>query len=139
MGSLVLSQYKKNHDLGYTLSCYCTSEFSFGGHVELPKEKIEVNAEWTKETAGGSPMFPSFINNPMWLIKIPKRGAHIMLKCTSHKKVAVNVMLLHGAKSRKDLFPLRIDAIKLESGDYRFGFVITSLSFIEGGQYTLVV
>lgn len=161
--SLVLSQYNKQKisdmnnadndggddsytcsDLGYTLSCYCTHPFTFGNHIALPNIVKKIHSEWNEECAGGSPMLPSFVTNPMFFCLLAK-GAHVMLTCSSSQKVAINVMLCNGSttqeqkKQRNELFPLRKDAVMLESGDYRFGFVVTPRTFIPKGEYICVV
>ena len=51
--SIVLSQYEKSHDLGYTLSCFCTEPFQLGPPTkELPFART-ITSSWTESTAGG--------------------------------------------------------------------------------------
>merc|ERR1711862_878709 len=137
------SSSSTSSSLGYTLSCYSTHSFTFGNHVELPKYKKIFKSQWNKDNFGGSPMFPSFITNPMWHIQIPNKTINtcIMLTCsTTTKNVAINVMLLKVKKDskrknnnntstasiiRNNIYPLKKDMVLLESGDYRFGFVVT--------------
>ena len=83
--SLVLSQYKKSHDMGYTLSCYCTEPFSLGRpHPDLPCAK-ELTSSWTLH--GGPVGDDRFFNNPMWVVTVPE-SATFQLRCFTEKTFA---------------------------------------------------
>lgn len=83
--SLVLSQYKKSHDMGYTLSCYCTHPFSIGKPAQdLPFQRELVNS-WT---AGCGPVGDDrFFQNPMWVVTLPE-NATCQLRCFTEKAFA---------------------------------------------------
>lgn len=133
--SLVLSQYQKANDVGYTISCYCNEQFAFGRpNKDLPFNII-VNGEW--KNSGGSPDNNTFGMNPMFAIQIPTEGCLVQLRCTATRSSAVNVMMVKVGKLGEKLNKLKQEPI-LDSGDYRFGFVITGKTQVPSGSYTLV-
>ena len=99
--SIILSQYKKSNDLGYTLSCFCTEKFEL-----LNSEKLAIccplAGSWKLRdsssdqerlsldigTAGGPPGKGSFGSNPQWSVRIPSDGIQIQLKCMVPKDIA---------------------------------------------------
>lgn len=160
--SLVLSQYKKSHDLGYTLSCYCTEEFAFS-HPEpaLPKCQ-KIGGSWKLRdntpgsrfsleigSAGGPPGKGSFGSNPQWSIRVPVEGAKVQVKCMAPKELPINVIL---ARSKlignqqgdaRELTGKRIHHLYedpvIDTGDYRHGFAVSDTVFLRGDTlYTLV-
>eukprot|EP00521_Asterionellopsis_glacialis_P007952 CAMPEP_0195287320 /NCGR_PEP_ID=MMETSP0707-20130614/4430_1 /TAXON_ID=33640 /ORGANISM="Asterionellopsis glacialis, Strain CCMP134" /LENGTH=938 /DNA_ID=CAMNT_0040347067 /DNA_START=96 /DNA_END=2912 /DNA_ORIENTATION=+ len=143
--SLVLSQYKKSHDLGYTLSCFCTEPFDLNRPVkDLPCRRT-LRSEWTPSTAGGPPGEKSFETNPMWIVRIPRTeddsgGTHVQFRCSASQKAAVNVLLVPVAPNQ----PHRLKTVKantpvIDSGSYRHGYVASGIKRIPEGNYTLVV
>lgn len=136
--SIVMSQYEKSHDLGYTLSCFCTEPFSLGLPAkELPFSRT-LTSSWTPSTAGGPVGKKPFYRNPMFAVEIPSGGALVELQCSAPKTLAVNVMLCP-----VDAYGQRVARIKSEppcdSGNYRHGFAVTSRSKVDAGTYALVV
>jgi calpain-7 len=132
--SLVLSQYEKANDLGYTLSCYCTESFKFSAPVkDLPFRYI-IKSEWTQSSAGGSPNHDSFGMNPMFRVRVPVDAVSLQLRCGTSRSLAINVMLVDTGKrvQRLNTKPL------LDSGDYRFGFVVTDACALSKGNYTII-
>jgi hypothetical protein len=161
--SIVLSQYEKSHDLGYTLSCFCTEPFKLGPPAkELPFSRT-VTSSWTEATAGGpvgkkrfyryvfpvaerdnsvesySPLpFDPHNSNPMYAIEVPEGGAVFQIQCMAPKTLAVNVMLVP-----VDSYGQRATRIKsdppVDSGNYRHGFVVTARQRANPGPYALIV
>jgi hypothetical protein len=161
--SIVLSQYEKSHDLGYTLSCFCTEPFKLGPPAkELPFSRT-VTSSWTEATAGGpvgkkrfyryvspvavrdnsvesySPLpFDAHYSNPMYAIEVPEGGAVFQIQCMAPKTLAVNVMLVP-----VDSYGQRATRIKsdppVDSGHYRHGFVVTARQRANPGPYALIV
>lgn len=136
--SIVLSQFEKSHDLGYTLSCFCTERFTLGRPAkELPFSR-SLNSSWTLTNAGGPIGKKSFYMNPMYAVLIPEGGCTIQIQCLVPKTMATNVMLVpvdsYGRRVTKILSDPPVD-----SGNYRHGFVVTERTKIEGGAYTLIV
>lgn len=158
--SIVLSQYRKSNDLGYTLSCYCTEEFSLG-HPEtsLPicrkltgawrlRDSSTATYSLAVGTAGGPPGKGSFGSNPQWSIWVPTEGIRIQVKCMAKKELAINVTLarskpqsqhgeLNEQRSRKRIHHLYEDPI-IDTGSYRHGFAVSDVVFAPSGLYTLV-
>ena len=85
--SLVLSQHEKTHDLGYTLSCYCTERFILTRPPKTLPWTTTVKGEWTADTAGGPVGSKKYFNNPMFAIKVVD-GTTIQLQCNSSKTTA---------------------------------------------------
>jgi len=136
--SIVMSQYEKSHDLGYTLSCFCTEAFSLGSPArELPCSRT-LTSSWTSSTAGGPIGKKSYYRNPMFAVEIPAGGSLVELHCLAPKTLAVNVLLCP-----VDAYGQRLKRIQSEppcdSGNYRHGFAVTSRSKLEAGAYALVV
>mmetsp|Transcript_28811 Transcript_28811/g.61434 ORF Transcript_28811/g.61434 Transcript_28811/m.61434 type:complete len:240 (+) Transcript_28811:2373-3092(+) len=160
--SILLSQYKKSNDLGYTLSCFCTEKFEVG-HPEqgLPK-CLQLTGSWKLRdsstdksyslaigTAGGSPGKGSFGSNPQWSVRVPAEGSRIQVKCMAPKELAINVILTR-SKSQRDskhgdlneqrsrrIHHLYEDPI-IDTQDYRHGFAVSEVAFVPAGLYTLV-
>lgn len=138
--SLVLSQYKKSHDLAFTLSCFCTEPF----YLSQPAKGLplcrEVSSEWTMSTAGGPPGLITFQQNPMWAVHVPDEGAYIQMRVNTVKSFAVNVMLVSVEERGQRVKQITREPM-LDSGDYRHGFTITSTERrkVPGGEYTIIV
>ena len=85
--SLVLSQHLKTHDLGYTLSCYCTEPF----HLTEPQKDLPfvqaLSGAWTKETAGGPVGNEDFFRNPMYTLTL-REETTMQMRCSCEKSVA---------------------------------------------------
>lgn len=134
--SLVLSQYKKSHDLGYTLKVFCTEPFSLSQPAkELPLCR-EIASEWTTATAGGPPGERTFQQNPMWSVRVPV-DSFICLRCTAVKAFAINVMLVPVETYGERLKQITQEPA-LDSGPYRHGFTVTERKRVPGGVYTLI-
>ena len=160
--SIVLSQYKKSNDLGYTYSVYCTEKFKLSQPEKELKLCRELKGAWTLRnasdkayslcvgTAGGPPGHGSFGSNPQWSVFISQRTM-IQIKCFAVKKLAVNVVLVqhHGRsesgastseqqqQNGKRIHHLYEQPI-IDSGDYRHGFTVTEPIYVSAGDYTLV-
>ena len=136
--SLVLSQYEKHNDVGFTLSCFGTGDFNLRTPIKLPPNKIEVNKAWKTENSGGPPHFKSFGLNPMWSLNIPSpEGAFVNLRCSAVKNLAINIILVKTQARNLTLATLK-DSTTLDTGDYRRGFVATDVQWIPSGHYILV-
>jgi hypothetical protein len=85
--SLVLSQYMKSHDLGYTLSCFCTQPFTLGKPRKELSFTKDVTSSWTPASAGGPVGKNDFFRNPMYAITIPD-DATVELRCSTVKTFA---------------------------------------------------
>lgn len=136
--ALVLSQYKKSHDLAYTLSCFCTEPFTLGQPRKDLPFTLEFDSSWTASSAGGPIGIASFNQNPMWAIQVPEGGAEVQIRCSAVKTFAVNVLLVP-----VQTFGQRIGWAfaqpLVDSGNYRHGFVVTKRKLIPAGFYTLAV
>jgi len=165
--SIVLSQYKKSNDLGYTLSCFCTEKFELGHPEQSLPKCLQLIGSWKLRdnstdqshslaigTAGGSPGKGSFGSNPQWSVRVPARGARIQVKCMAPKDLAINVILTsmhqnesqHGDSNKGQvgtqtqstrIHHLYEDPI-IDTYDYRRGFAVSEARFVPAGLYTLV-
>eukprot|EP00584_Thalassiosira_punctigera_P010558 CAMPEP_0172532722 /NCGR_PEP_ID=MMETSP1067-20121228/5669_1 /TAXON_ID=265564 ORGANISM="Thalassiosira punctigera, Strain Tpunct2005C2" /NCGR_SAMPLE_ID=MMETSP1067 /ASSEMBLY_ACC=CAM_ASM_000444 /LENGTH=591 /DNA_ID=CAMNT_0013317271 /DNA_START=43 /DNA_END=1818 /DNA_ORIENTATION=- len=160
--NIVLSQYKKSNDLGYTLSCFCTENFELGQPEQpLPKCQQLVGSWKLRDsvtdksyslaigTAGGPPGKGSFGSNPQWSVRVPAEGMRIQVSCKAPKDLPINVILargkngsisqqgdLNGQKSKR-IHHLYEDPI-IDTGAYRHGFAVSEVVFVPAGLYTLV-
>lgn len=88
--SLVLSQYQKRQDMGYTLFCLCTEPFTLTKPPpELPYPK-EINGSWNQATAGGPIGQDDFFNNPSYLVEVGEETS-MQLRCSTVKTYAGKV------------------------------------------------
>lgn len=98
-------------------------------------------------TAGGPPGKGSFGANPQWSVVVINETI-IQFKCMAKKSLAVNVMLVQtgfvsntGASPKptsKRVHHLYESPI-VDSGDYRYGFVVTERTLLPAGLYTLIL
>jgi len=135
--SLVLSQHKKSNDLGYTLSCYCTTNFTLGRPAKELPYKVELKSAWTRETAGGPPGSASFYNNPMWSFEVPAQGANIHIKCSTIKHIPLNVMVVRAKQKGLRVKKLGEEPV-VDTGNYRNGFTATKRSCLKTGAYIII-
>eukprot|EP00567_Pseudictyota_dubia_P006409 CAMPEP_0197438408 /NCGR_PEP_ID=MMETSP1175-20131217/5418_1 /TAXON_ID=1003142 /ORGANISM="Triceratium dubium, Strain CCMP147" /LENGTH=899 /DNA_ID=CAMNT_0042968133 /DNA_START=47 /DNA_END=2743 /DNA_ORIENTATION=- len=135
--SLVLSQYQKSHDLGFTLSCFCTNSFKLGQPMKDQPMSTSISSEWTEPSAGGPIGQEFFRNNPMWSLVVPAEGAFVQTRCSSVKTFAINVLLIEVDSPGKRIHSIDRKPV-IDTGDYRHGFVATNAIWVPGGKYTLV-
>jgi hypothetical protein len=136
--ALVLSQYKKSHDLAYTLSCFCTEPFTLGQPRKDLHFNLEFDSSWTALSAGGPIGIATFNRNPMWAIQVPESGAVVQIRCSAVKTFAVNVLLVP-VQSFGQRIGMAFSQPVVDSGNYRHGFVVTKRKQIPAGFYTLTV
>ena len=133
---LVLSQYKRSDDLAYTLSCYCTENFSFG--------KAQTDLVYCKDvrgdlcSAGGPVGSNEYSENAMVALSVPGQGGLVQFCLTVPKMVAVNVLLFRTSKYGDNLQGARGKAV-VDSGNYRHAFVVTQRQHLPGGSYVAVI
>ena len=138
--TLVLSQYEKSEDINYTLNCFCTGPFEIGTPTKQLPCQHEIVSQWTNETSGGPPsLISSFCTNPMWKIIIPEGGSKIQFQFRAMKKLAINILLFKGSiRTKMDVIKMGKN-VAFDSGDYRRGFVATSIQTLkDSGEYILV-
>ena len=143
--SVVLSQYRKSRDLGYTLSCYGTAKFRIarpeGDEAHLPHAR-QIPGRWEiGKTAGGAVGREGgrFEINPQWTVVVPTGGAGVQLRIAAAKTLAVNLVLVrvesNGGGER--IRGIR-EAPTVCTGDYRHGFAATDVVVVPAGEYVLV-
>ena len=138
----MLSQYKRSgDDLGYTLSCFCTEDFS----LNKPEEDLEYVGEftsgWTQRLSGGPVGQPSFNYNPMFALNVPDysgRGATVQLTVTTRTDTAINVMCFPVPMFGYGVEEAIGEAV-IDSGNYRYGFTVTERENLRPGDYVVVV
>ncbi len=147
--SIVLSHDMKSNDVGYTLSFYCTDEFTLGRpNLDWAFVKI-IDGSWKLRegmtnsrsliigNAGGPMSGGSFGSNPQWSVRVPAGGSRIQVDCTVAKDKAVNVILARHGNGRR-LSRLYANPV-IDTGTYRLGYVVVEPAFVPAGLYTLVV
>jgi len=136
--SLVLSQYKKSNDLSYTLSCFCTDPFNLGAHVPDLDHTVQLRSEWTTLKSGGPLGTRQCDQNPMFSLWIPKGGATIELRVSCPRTSAVNVIVGPVAKYGDDMRRSTGKPV-IDSGKYRYGFLVTDRVKLPAGPYSVLV
>lgn len=136
--SLVLSQHKKSNSLGYTLSSYCTEDFSISKPEKDLPHNDDFSSSWTQSTAGGPIGRDAFLSNPTYTVLVPDGGATVQFRLSTRKTVAANVVLVpvssHGQPAEK-----AVGEPVINSGKYRHGFLATKRYEVKAGPYALVV
>ena len=156
--SIVLSQYQKSNDLSYTLACYCTQEFTLGHTEPFLGICQELKGSWklwdsltersslAVGTAGGPPGKGSFGSNPQWSIMVPPQGARMQVKCLAPKDLPISLILARsrpgGSQNGDEQRIVRMHHLYeepvIDTGDYRYGFVVSEIIAVPCGIYTLV-
>lgn len=90
--SLVLYQHEKNHDLAYTLSCFCTERFTLGKPPEMLPCSLSLRGSWTEKSAGGPVGSAGFFDNPMYVVTV-KEDNLMQLRCNANKTNAGKFVL----------------------------------------------
>jgi Calpain large subunit, domain III len=134
----VLSQYKKSNDLGYTLSCYCTEEFSLGKPQTDLKHTKSINSGWTTSLSGGPLGRSTFRFNPMFALWVPEDGTILQMAATTSTTSAVNIICFAVTNFGQGFDHSFGDPL-LDSGNYRHGFVVTRRKKLNKGPYVIVV
>lgn len=135
--SLVLSQYKKSHDLGYTVSCFCTEKFSLSRPIKDLPHSVEFTSAWTEKSSGGPVGQEFFDRNPMWAVKVPEEGCYIQIRCSATKTFAINVMIV-GVQTYGTRIQWVTTEPAVDTGNYRHGFVATVTKKVPKGAYTMI-
>lgn len=135
--SLVLSQYKKSHDLGYTISCFCTEHFSFTRPIKDLPHCVEFTSAWTEKSSGGPVGQKLFDRNPMWAVSVPEEGCYVQIRCSATKTFAINVMLV-GVQTKGTRVQWITTEPIVDTGNYRHGFVATATKKVPKGFYTMI-
>ncbi len=142
--SIVLRQYNKSVDLGFTLSCYCTEKFQLkqpakemGVHRTLlgkwelrcdsNKYKLEIGS------AGGPPNLGSFGSNPQWKINVLEGNTKLQFKCKAGKNLAINMILVKSGRRIHRLY----EQVLIDTGS-RYGFSVSDVVSVTPGMYSLV-
>lgn len=137
--SLVLSQYKKSIDLGYTLSCFCTDPFHLGQPSKDLEYSIERTSAWTKEKSGGPLGTKSSSDNPTFAVLIPDAtSAYMQVRVSTSKTSAVHVLLVPVKKFGDNIRRATGEAA-IDTGKYRHGFVATDRTRVPPGTYALLI
>lgn len=141
--SLILSQYNKSSDLGYTLSCFCTEPFQLGQPSKDLEHTIELASAWTPGKCGG-PLGTraAWEENPTFALSVPASSSsatYLQIRVSTSKTSAVHVLLVpvpkHGDSVRKATGEAVID-----TGKYRHGFVVTDRTRVPApGSYALLI
>jgi calpain-7 len=143
--TLVLSQYQKSRDLGYTLSCFCTDPFSLGESPRDLEHTVRVGSAWTSHTSGGPLGTPSCEKNPAFALHVPESAAQrgkrtkvqLRLTAVSNQATAVNVAAFP-VERMGDGMRKATGGPVLDSGAYRHGFCVTEASRLPAGSYVIV-
>ncbi|XP_014242151.1 calpain-7-like isoform X2 [Cimex lectularius] len=127
--TLVVSQYEKTTTIYYTLRAYSTCPFILepidDGFNYIKKI---TNGEWKGKTAGGCRNYPTYDDNPEYILQLKEAGNVCMdLKAPTQFRIGM------------DLYPEDSSSMKPKTtGPYRLGFVVLELEKMPAGRYILV-
>jgi calpain-7 len=133
---LVLSQYQRSDDLGYTLSCYCTENFSFGQPQKSLPHSQEVSG--ALNAAGGPIASATFIHNAAVALSIPDSGSTLEFRVSVTKTVSLNILVFQTQQYGQGMRGATGKPV-IDSGNYRHGFVVTERKMLPPGSYVAVV
>jgi len=136
--SVVLSQYRKTRDIPYTLSIFCTEEFTFCRPPNDLEFCVELKSSWTESSSGGTVGRFTYGNNPMFAVHVPKDRVKVELRLSTSKDVAINTMLFPVKRYGEGVDCASGKAL-LDSGRYRHGFVAIPRTHLPAGAYVLIV
>jgi len=133
--SLVLSQYQKSNDLRYTLSVYCTEQFS----LTKPRPNLPRVIERTGNLSpDGGPLGSNLVlRNPMFALNILTDRTVVELKVSTAKTIAMNIVALPVAMYGHRMEQATGSAV-IDSGKYRHGFLVTERKALCAGAYVLM-
>jgi hypothetical protein len=135
--SLVLSQYQKNADLNYTLSCFCSDHFDLGKPARDLTMRTPVSGTWSTYSAGGPIGSKDYFTNPQFAIELSKPSL-LQIGVTTTRTSASNAILVP-VRNFGDTAEKAADEAVIDSGKYRHGFVVTDKVMVKAGCYTLIV
>ncbi|GMH86802.1 hypothetical protein TL16_g10658 [Triparma laevis f. inornata] len=132
--NLILRQYKKQRSITYSLSVYCTSNFSFGTLQDKGVNKFKLTGGWNPSggTSGRSGMF---FQNPQYRVEVSgNKPIEMSATLKTNPQLSVNLSFVKGGK--------RVDYITkdnevVSSGDYR-GAVAAARGKLQPGVYTMI-
>ena len=134
---LVLSQYNRSRDLSYTLSCYCTENFSFG---RVKTDLVHHRSITGILNPSAGPIGSSaFKQNPMVALNIPESDAAVEFCLSVAKTIALNIIVYRTHKYGDDLRGVCDAKPAVDSGNYRHGFVVSGRQKISAGSYVAVI
>lgn len=134
---LVLSQYDRSDDLGYTLSCYCTENFSFGRQMDDHVHRREISAALNQ--AGGPIGTPAFKHNPMFGLSVTESNTTLQFLLSVNKTIALNVLMFPVNQFGQGIKGVSAEKPIVDSGNYRHCFVATPRQLIPPGNYVAIV
>ena len=144
--ALVLSQYKKSNDLNYSLSCYCTADFTLRRPEPGLEHSYKFSSTWTTYTAGGPIGQDQYPNNPQYSILVPPRNhknqrsaaTTIQITVSTTATTAVHALLVP-VRSYGDRYTQSIGPPIIDTNKYRHGFVVSDRTVVPAGAYALVI
>jgi calpain-7 len=120
----------------FTLSFFSRSPLSVGPALDSLSHCSIHTGSWTARTAGGNASAPSYPTNPQFSISVPETTNILLILETDRQELAVHVKMVWASGER--VTSLTAKDIVGESGDYRRGCALVSLSNVAAGRYTIV-
>jgi calpain-7 len=120
----------------FTLSFFSRSPLSVGPALDSLSHCSIHTGSWTARTAGGNASAPSYPTNPQFSISVPETINILLILETDRQELAVHVKMVWASGER--VTSLTAKDIVGESGDYRRGCALVSLSNVAAGRYTIV-
>lgn len=136
--SLVLSQYKKQNDVPYTLTCFSADPFELSKPEEDLKHKVKLSSAWTEGKSGGPIGSNTYKDNPSFAVYVPKDGAEIQVEVSTSQSSAVHVDMVP-VSTFGDGMDRATGEYVIDSGNYRHGFLVTERERVAAGAYCLLI
>jgi hypothetical protein len=120
----------------FTLSFFSRSPLTIDPALDRLSHCSTYRGAWTVRTAGGNASAPSYPTNPQFSISVPAATNILLILETDQEELAVHVKMVWAGGQR--VTSLTAKDIVGESGDYRRGCALLSLSNVAAGKYTIV-
>jgi calpain-7 len=120
----------------FTLSFFSRFPLTVGPALDSLSHCSTHTGAWTVRTAGGNASAPSYPTNPQFSISVPATTNILLILETDREELAVHVKMVWAGGQR--VTSLTAKDIVGESGDYRRGCALVSLSNVAAGKYTIV-
>jgi calpain-7 len=120
----------------FTLNFFSRSPLTISPALDSLSHCSTHRGAWTVRTAGGNSSAPSYPTNPQFSISVPEVTNVLLILETDQEELAVHVKMVWADGQR--VTSLTAKDIIGESGDYRRGCALVSLSNVTAGKYTIV-
>ncbi|KAK4224750.1 hypothetical protein QBC38DRAFT_287409 [Podospora fimiseda] len=131
-GELPLPKYS------FSLSFFSSEPLTISPAPPALPHTQTITGSWTRRTAGGSAVHPTYSLNPQYSLTIPRPTALSLLLSTPHRDLPVHISILFNSGNKRQISVTGRD-ILASSSEYQRGCTYLSLPQIDCGTYTIVL